>query len=338
MLAVVTTPAVASVDVTAYAPRSVSATAYAPWASDPTLEAAELIRQAHGNVTFVAFWRAWAKGPTDESDLRRSLSLAELLLPSLAYRAFRIMMATRVQAPLVEMWREVAASASAVLGAEDGDACWAVACGELHASVAAAVRATATSGCDAASATATAEHAVLGPLPAADHVLTRGLWLGRAPAAVLVYADVHASGFGACLEEVVAAPHVRLRYRPSAAAHGVALQGFGAELALKSDEYTTVDDRKAAAAEEEGTEAEAEEEGEAGEQPTLLLRRRAEEPIGPEALPEARVRRLGLQAALLVLRSKRPLATLRDIAGNLPSLARPLSRVSLEGKHEEARG
>ena len=30
-------------------------------------------------------------------------------------------------------------------------------------------------------------------------------------------------------------------------------------------------------------------------------------------------------------------STLRDVAGNLPSLARPLSRVSLEGKHEEAR-
>ena len=44
-----------------------------------------------------------------------------------------------------------------------------------------------------------------------------------------------------------------------------------------------------------------------------------------------------VKAALLVLRSKRPLATLRDVAGNLPSLARPLSRVSLEGKHEEAR-
>ena len=75
-----------------------------------------------------------------------------------------------------------------------------------------------------------------------------------------------------------------MRYRPGAA-RGVALQGFGAELALKSDEYTTVDDRKAVAgAEEEGAEAEAEEEGEAGEQPTLLLRRRAEEPLGPEAL------------------------------------------------------
>ena len=79
---------------------------------------------------------------------------------------------------------------------------------------------------------------------------------------------------------------MRLRYRPGAA-RGVALQGFGAELALKSDEYSTVDDRKAVAgAEEEGAEAEAEEEGEAGEQPTLLLRRRAEEPLGPEALPE----------------------------------------------------
>ena len=89
--------------------------------------------------------------------------------------------------------------------------------------------------------------------------------------------------------------------------------------------------------EEAGSEAEAEEEGEAGEQPTLLLRRRAEEPLGPEALPEARVRSLGLQAALHVLRSRRPLATLRDIAGNLPSLARPLSRLSLEGRHEEVR-
>ena len=90
------------------------------------------------------------------------------------------------------------------------------------------------------------------------------------------------------------------------------------------------------AEEEAGSEAEAEEEGEAGEQPTLLLRRRAEEPLGPEALPEAGVRSLGLQAALHVLRSRRPLATLRDIAGNLPSLARPLSRLSLEDKHEEA--
>ena len=283
-----TTPAAALAD--AVAPRSVSATAFAPWASDPALEAAELIRQAHGNATLLAFWRAWAKGPADESGLRRSLALAEPLLPSLAYRALRIMLAARVQAPLVELWREVAASASAVLGAEDGDACWAIACGVLHESVPAAVRATAQPGCDEVSAAATAEHAVLGPLPTADHVLTRGLWLGRAPAAVLVYADVHASGFGACLEAMAAAPHVRLRYRPGAA-RGVALQGFGAELALKSDEYTTVDDRKAVAgAEEEGAEAEAaeaEEEGEAGEPPTLLLRRRAEEPIGPEALPEA---------------------------------------------------
>ena len=210
LIAAITTSTVASAD--AVAPRSVSATAVAPWASDPALEAAELIRQAHGNATLLAFWRAWAKGPADESSLRRSLALAEPLLPSLSYRALRMMLAARVQAPLVEMWREVSASASAVLGAADGDACWAIACGVLHDSVPAAVRATAQAGCDEDSAAATAEHAVLGPLPTADHVLTRGLWLGRAPAAVLVYADVHAGGFGACLEAMVAAPHVRLRY------------------------------------------------------------------------------------------------------------------------------
>ena len=213
LVAAFTTPAVASAD--AVAPRSVSATAFAPWASDPALEAAELIRQAHGNATLLAFWRAWASGLTDQSGgLRRSLALAEPLLPSLAYRALRIMLAARVQAPLVEMWREVSASASAALGADEGDACWAIACGVLHESVPAAMRATAQAGCDEDSAAASADHAVLGPLPSADHVLasTRGVWLGRAPSAVLVYADVHASGFGACLEEMVAAPHVHYPY------------------------------------------------------------------------------------------------------------------------------
>lgn len=313
-------------------PVTISTTAYAPWASDPALEAAALLSQ-HGNQTLRAFWEAWAaQTPTDDSSLRSSLALVEPLLPSLAYRTFKISMAARVHAPLVEMWREVADSTSDVLGASDGDACWAIACGELHASVPAAILAAQQAGCDEAAAAATASHAVLGPLPAADHVLAEA-----AGAPVLVYADVHARGFGACLAELSAAAHLRLRYRP-AAARGVAVQGFGAELALKSDEYKTIDDRKAAAgAEEEGAEAEAEDEGEAGEQPTLLLRKRAEEPVGPEALGAERVRRLGLQAALLVLRSKRPLATLRDVAGNLPSLARPLSRVSLEGKHEEAR-
>ena len=46
-------------------------------------------------------------------------------------------------------------------------------------------------------------------------------------------------------------------------------------------------------------------------------------------LSAERVRKLGLQAAVVVKRSRWPLATLRDVSSSLPSLARPLSRVGL---------
>ena len=104
---------------------------------------------------------------------------------------------------------------------------------------------------------------------------------------------------------------VSLRYRPSAE-RGVALQGFAAELAIKSDEYKTIDDRRApAAAEDEDADDEgADEEAEtAADSPSWMLSRYGgEEPLGPDALPAERLAQIGTKAAVSVLRSKRPLA------------------------------
>ena len=336
--------------------KTISTTVWAPWASDPALEAAALIHEAHGAARLAAYWRSWSELPAgSNTTLRRVLAAAEPLLPSIAYRALRVALAARLEAPRVEMWSEVATATAEALSPNDdagrtGEtvACWAIACGELHASVAVAIDAAAQDGCAAAAAAAEATHPVLGPLAVADHtVVERAVEAGGADGGrVLVYADVHAAGLGACLAAIERSGGVAvsLRYRPSAE-RGVALQGFAAELAIKSDEYKTIDDRKAAAgsAADDGGGDDDDEGGEGGEggagleeRPSWLLRRHAEEPIGPEALPTERLQTLPMQAALAVLRSKRPLATLRDVAGNLPSLARHLSRTSLDGRDGKA--
>ena len=44
---------------------------------------------------------------------------------------------------------------------------------------------------------------------------------------------------------------------------------------------------------------------------------------------------LSMQAAVAVLRARRPLPTLRDVSGLLPSLARTLSRINLSSPAHE---
>ena len=67
------------------------------------------------------------------------------------------------------------------------------------------------------------------------------------------------------------------------------------------------------------------------EESSWFLRRKAVEPrVGSSVLAAERQKDLSMQAALTVLRARRPLATLRDLSGNLPSLAPALSKVRLE--------
>ena len=83
-------------------------------------------------------------------------------------------------------------------------------------------------------------------------------------------------------------------------------------------------------------EAEAEDDEEVGSAgaggdaaPSWLLRTRAVDPSSEATLSDEQRQGLSLQAAVAVLRARRPLATLRDVTGSLPSLARHLSRLSL---------
>lgn len=158
----------------------------------------------------------------------------------------------------------------------------------------------------------------------------------------MAFVDPHNSGFGAALSELSrvaesAAARVFLRYRPArSAGAAVPLQGFGASLTLKSSEYKTIDDRKAAAEEEEAdTENEEGVDELADNAPSWLLRKKASEPT--RRLPGGGGRELSMQASLAVLRAREPLATLRDVSSSLPSLARHLSRIKPDSATHKAR-
>ena len=111
------------------------------------------------------------------------------------------------------------------------------------------------------------------------------------------------------------------------------LQGFGAKLALKSSEYSTHDKSAERGDGDDDADEEAADDDDSAK-PSWLLRKRAHEPVS--ALSAERVADLGLQATLLIVRSKRPLATLRDAAQNLPALARTLAATSLATAEAEA--
>ena len=76
----------------------------APWtASDPAVEAAELIRQAQSHDTLLQFWQAFAKASS-------VLEAVEAVLPPLAARALGALLAARAEAPRVAMWAQLAES------------------------------------------------------------------------------------------------------------------------------------------------------------------------------------------------------------------------------------
>ena len=106
----------------------------APWtASDPAVEAAELIRQAHSHDTLLQFWRAFTKAGS-------VLEAVEAVLPPLAARALGALLAARAEAPRVAMWAQLAASLQASHTTLDESApCWYVACGAPVASAGAAM-------------------------------------------------------------------------------------------------------------------------------------------------------------------------------------------------------
>jgi len=94
-----------------------------------------------------------------------------------------------------------------------------------------------------------------------------------------------------------------------------------------------VDDDKETAADGDAEEADKEEAADAAAgdaAPSWMLRHRASEPLVGSALPPSRIAGLGVAAAVAVLKSRRPLAALRDVSGALPTLARHLSRLSLK--------
>ena len=105
----------------------------APWtASDPAVEAAELIRQAHSHDTLLQFWQAFAKTSS-------VLEAVEAVLPPLAARALGALLAARAEAPRVAMWAQLAESLRRSHAVDESAPCWYVACGAPVASAGAAL-------------------------------------------------------------------------------------------------------------------------------------------------------------------------------------------------------
>ena len=105
----------------------------APWAtSDPAVEAAELIRQAHSHDTLLQFWKAFAKSSS-------VLEAVEAVLPPLAARALGALLAARAEAPRVAMWAQLAESLRRSHAVDESAPCWYVACGAPVASADAAM-------------------------------------------------------------------------------------------------------------------------------------------------------------------------------------------------------
>ena len=225
-------------------------------------------------------------------------------------------LAARLEAPRVAAWASLAATV-------DGDPSlplWPVACGKLHASLAAAVQAIN----DEDPSCVITGHS---EAPLDDDLNPRS----ASTSSVVVYLDPHAPTLAAALDDLMAvtAVHVMVRYRPAISEMRVPLVGFGASLRVKSSEYRVVDE-DASRADLADDDEDAPDLG-ADDAPSWLLRTKGSEAIDSKdgALPAERLRELGTRAAVAVLRSRRPLATLRDVGGALPSLARPLSRLNL---------
>ena len=52
--------------------KTISTTVWAPWASDPALEAAALIHEAHGAAKLAAYWRSWSELPVTTIPVTRT--------------------------------------------------------------------------------------------------------------------------------------------------------------------------------------------------------------------------------------------------------------------------
>ena len=317
----------------------------APWtASDPAVEAAELIRQAHSHDTLLQFWHAFAKSSSVLEAVEAAAPLAASARRA-ARRACRGAARRHVGAA-----RGIAPASHAV---DESAPCWYVACGAPVASAGAAMSKLRDGEVLAAHGTgpgcAAADAAWGQRLAEADHFVSQyevGLdERGQPPAGTSVafaYCDPRAPGFAQELESMLfrgaPARHtlaVALRYRPASrlADDPLHLQGFGAKLALKSSEYSTHDKSAERGDGDDDADEEAADDDDSAK-PSWLLRKRAHEPVS--ALSAERIADLGLQATLLIVRSKRPLATLRDAAQNLPALARTLAATSLATAEAEA--
>ena len=302
---------------------TLSVTASAPWQSDPAVEAAALMQSLHGST--VLFWKTWsAVAPRCESSnsMRCVLdTLDEMKLPPLERDIIGVGLAARLEAPKVSAWAQLASTISA----DAALASWAYACGKVHKRVLNAVEVVSAGSCQDDRKGSDAVP------PELDHAISDG----GAPR-LIAYVDPHAPSFATALSSLLAVDPkqatVILRYRP-AAARGVPLVGFGASIRVKSSEYRVVDDSRSTA---EGAEEEEEERAQAaGSRATRHHRGGCEQRL--ERLLAARTRgcppttnfELNLRASIAVLRARRPLATLRDVGGSLPALARPLSRLNI---------
>ena len=303
---------------------TLSVTASAPWQSDPAVEAAALVQSLHGST--VLFWKTWsAVAPRCESSnsMRCVLdTLDEMKLPPLERDIIGVGLAARLEAPKVSAWAQLASTISA----DAALASWAYACGKVHKRVLNAVEVVSAGSCQDDRKGSDAVP------PELDHAISDG----GAPR-LIAYVDPHAPSFATALSSLLAVDPkqatVILRYRP-AAARGVPLVGFGASIRVKSSEYRVVDDSRSTA---EGAEEEEEGEGASGglagdTAPSWWLRTKAGEALGGKDswMPaDDKLRELNLRASIAVLRARRPLATLRDVGGSLPALARPLSRLNI---------
>ena len=273
--------------------------ATAPWSHDCAVEAAALLFASHGSRAVWTFWQKWADQSCAEPDqLGCALRASALVVSSLAQRSLGAALVAHVQAPRVEAWAQLAEELRGVGGrAVDKEPCWWVSCGEFHSTLSAAAAAAASADCQGQAAVSSdlsrADPELSEALHALDHTLQGST---AAPVVLHVYIDPHREGLAECLAAVEegflgpskesalpATAALALRYRPNKASASVPLSGFGAELVVKSTEYTVVDDRKdesgASEVDEEDEEDEASGRKRDDSDPSWWLRKRATEPV-----------------------------------------------------------
>lgn len=317
------------------APPRIAVSANAQWSDDPAVEAASLLYASHGASTMLRFWSHWATQREDQSltSMHRVIAVLDQLgLPTLAHAAMRAALASRIEAPLVEAWAQLAGS----LDADPLVAAWVMACGVLYDSIAAALRETITM--PSCANDSLSRSPSLRPL---EHVIRIADEHATEGSRLVVYVDPHSASFGnvlASIDEALAGTPtfaLLLRYRPAPARGRVPLFGFGIDVALRSTEYSVADDK---AIEEDDGDADVEGDDVIGGDaaPSWLLRRKATEPVTTEGLVTDRLSTLGVRAAIAVLRARRPLAALRDVSGSLPSLSRYLTRLDLSSPTSNA--